>query len=659
MVHKRIVPLNPVSRAALIIILIAGSLPLVVWPSAMALAQDRAPVQGPSPSPAREKETEFARAARVAADRLAAAFRRVEGMIIGFEGDQVLIDRGAVHGVFQGMELEVFREGEDFKHPLTSEVLGRLDKELGMIRVLQVREQYSVSIITRRAEKAEFRQGDQVRVSMARMIVAFPNCDTEEVKGASARLVTKELAAALVRTGRFELIEDRQLRTMLLADKNLGAAELADPRILKQLADKGKAQALLLARLSPTVDGASLDVQVFSTLTGNPLILASAEVKPAAVAHDRLLSTSRHVPPSRSTEPFGPSADLRTSGVSESERPSDRTSETSLRASSPSEPFRLGPEFDRPMQAVAVGDLEGDGKQEMLLAAPDRLMIYRIDGRRLHLVGERGLNAKETVAVLEAADLTGDGRSEVIVSLSQKGRFHSLVLQWRDRQLAPIWEAPDLVLRVLSPDGKMFQLFGQDAEPAVSTVERQKGRAPGPIRSFSWDGRTFSPGQILDAPAGFSLLGLGLADLGGGEMQFLTLKQGGVLEVHSPTGGLVATHRDGGRLATVKDGVPRRILIEGGRNGERPKIILGLEEATGFRMLRWLTRRKAASLTALRWNGAGFEQAWQTPPSEGSLADYSVVDLEGGLGRHLLLLLVRQSRLGFGGGSEIQAFRLR
>src|SRR3972149_6608749 len=283
---RQFLPSTQISWALLLCVLVS-SLALSLSPSDMAFAQARAPAQGRPPGPAREKDGRFAEAARVVADRLVAAFPRVEGMIIGFEGDQVLIDRGTADGVFQGMELEVFREGGEFKHPLTMEVLGRLDKDLGMLRILQVRERYAVAAITKRVEKAEVRQGDQVRVSMARMIVAFPNVEVEDVRDANTRTVTKDLGAALLRTGPFGLIEERQLRSMVIADKNLAAAEFADPRILKQLAERGKAQALLMGRLTPHPNGASLAVQFFPTLPGNPPLLASAEVKPAAVAHDR------------------------------------------------------------------------------------------------------------------------------------------------------------------------------------------------------------------------------------------------------------------------------------------------------------------------------------------------------------------------------------
>jgi len=650
--HMRFLSLAAILRAALRFFLFL-SLLLVTGMGGISLAQERAPAKGRTAAPNKEKETPVAEAVRVVADRLVAAFPRVEGLIIGFEGEQVLIDRGKADGVFQGMELNVFREGEEFKHPITGEVFGRLDKELGLLRVLQVRERYAVAAVTKTAEKAEIRQGDQVRVSMARMIVAFPNVDMEAAKGANIRPVTKDLAAALSRTGRFELIEDRQLRSMLLADKNLTSGELADPRILKQLYDKGRAQALLLGRLTPLANGFSLDVQVYSTLTGNQLVLASAEVKPTDVAHDRSSSGSQQARAGRPTElTAGRSTELTTGSSAKPGISTARASNARPSAPAPSERFQLGPVFDQPMRALAVGDLDGDSHKELLLAAADRLIAYRIDGRQLNLLAEHRLNGKEPLAVLEVADITGDGRAKVVLTLSQKGRFHSQILHWKDGNLAPILEAPDVVLRVLSPDGKSPQLFGQEVSPANRTI--------GPIRHYAWDGRTFTPGQTLDAPAGLPLLGLNLADLGGdGGTRFLTLKEGTVLEVHSQGGERVAAYKDSGRPVASRYLVSPRILVESGRDGERPQIILGREEQTGNRLLRWVSKSRAAHLTALRWDGAGFQEVWQTPPSEGSLADYAIVDLGGELGRHLLLLVVKEGRLGFGGRSEIQAFRFR
>lgn len=642
---RRFLPSVPIARIALLFVLLSSIL-LIASPSGMALGEERTPVRGGSPSSARDQQGGLTEAARVVAERLAAAFPRVEGLVIGFEGDRVLIDRGTAEGIFQGMELDVFREGQEFKHPLTGEILGRLDKDLGMIRILRVHERYAEATVIKKAEKAELRKTDRVRVSMARMIVALPNVDVGGVSGVSARSMTKELATALVRTERFELIEDRQLRSMLLADKNLGAGELANPLMLKQLADRGKIQTLLLSRLTPSVDGVSLDVQAYSTLTGNPIVLASAQVQPGIITHDQ---PSRGPQPTLAARPPGMTPPDTGKPAIASPPASSRPPVTSM----PSEHVVLEPVFDGSMMAMAVADLEGDGKSELLLAGADRLLAFRIEGPHLRPLAEYPLSGKGTMVTLEAIDVTSDGGAEVIMTLSRKGRFKALVFQWADGKLRPIWEVPDLVLRPLPSNGTTPQLFGQAVVPGDQTTK--------PILQYTWDGRTFHPGPALDIPAGLLLLEFMIVDLGGdGTVRLVTVKGGTTLEVRSQTGDLSGTYQVSGERMTPKYRVSPRILIEKARDGERPQIILGREQETGVGLLRsWTGGSKAVSLTVLKWDGARFQEVREMPISDGALVDYAVADLGEGLGRRLLALVVKSGKFGWGKKSEIQAFRLQ
>jgi hypothetical protein len=621
------------------------SISLIASPGGMALGEERTPVRGGSPSSARDQQGGFAEAAAVVAERLTAAFPRIEGLVIGFEGDRVLIDRGTTEGVFQGMELDVFREGREFKHPLTGESLGMLDKDLGMVRILHVHERYAEATVVKKAEKTDFRKGDRVRVSMARMIVAFPSVDVEGVRGVSARSMTKELAAALVRTGRFELIEERQLRSMLLADKNLTGGELADPQILKQLSDKGKVQALLLSRLTPSADGVSLDVQAYSTLTGNSIVLASAQVKSDVVSLDQ---PSSRPPPTSAARPVVKTP----SGVDKPAIASPPASGKPSVTSTPSEHVVLEPAFDGSMMAMTVADLDGDGKSELLLAGTDRLVALRIEGSHLRSLAEYPLSRKGTVVTLEAIDVTGDGGAEVIMTLSDKGRSHALVMQWADDTLRPIREIPDLILRSLLSDGKTPRLFGQAVAPGDQSTNA--------IRQYTWDGRDFQPGPALDIPAGLSLLECMVIDLDGdGAVRLVTLRGGTTLEVRSHTGEIIDTYQVGEEAMAPKDRPAPRILIGRERDGERPHIMLGRERGAGVELLRPWIGSKAASLTVLKWDGARFHEVREIPISDGALADYAVADLGEGLGRRLLALVVKSGRLRWGKKSEIQAFRLQ
>lgn len=641
---RRSVPSVSIFRIALVAVLLS-SLSLIVLPSGMAPAEERTPVRRGSPSATREQQGGLADAAAVVAERLAATFPRIEGLIIGFEGDLVVIDRGTAAGIFQGMELDVFREGQEFKHPLTGETLGKLDKDLGMIRIVHVRERYAEATVVKKAEKAGFRKGDRVRVSMARMIVAFPNVDVEGVSGVSARSMTKELATALVHTGRFELIEERPLRSLLLADKSLRAGEFADPLILKQLADRGKVQVLLLSRLTPTADGVSLDVQGYSTLTGNQIVLASAPLQSGSTTYDQ--------PPRRPEPPVTARPAVKT--PPETSKPATASPSASGRpsiTSAPSEHVVLEPVFDGAMTAMAVGDLDGDGKSELLLAGTDRLLTFRIDGPHLRPLAEYSLNGKGTVVTLEAIDVTSDGGAEIIMTLSHKGRFHALVVQWADSKLRAIWEVPDLVLRPLASDGKTSQLFGQTVVPGNQTAKS--------IRRYTWDGRDFQPGPALDIPAGLSLLELMMADLSGdGAVSLVTFQGGTALEVRARTGEPMSTYKASEGAATSPSRAGLRVLIEKERDGTGPLLILGREEEAEARLFGRWTGSKVVNLIVLKWDGAGLHKAWQAPISDGTLADYAVADLGEGLGRRLLALVVKRGRLGLGKRSEIQAFRLQ
>lgn len=615
---------------------------LILSPDGMALADERTSVRGKGNPSARDQQGGFAEAAKIVAERLAASFPRVEGLIIGFEGDLVLIDRGRAAGVVQGMELDVFREGEEFKHPLTGETMGRLDKDLGTVRVLHVHERYAETAVIKKTEKAGFRKGDRVRVSMARMIVAFPNIDVGGIGGVSARSMTKDLAAALVRTGRFEPVEDRQLRSILLSDREFMAGELADPKTLKQLADRGKIQVLLLSRLTPSADGISLDVQAYSTLTGNSIVLASAMVQSGLVTRDKSSRGPQSAPAAVST--------VITSA--ETGKPKVSTSPPSGKppvASMPSDHVVLEPAFDGSMTAMAVADLNGDGKRELLVAGVDRLLALRFDGSHLKSLAEYPLREKGSVVALDTLDVTGDGGAEIIMTLSADRHVRAIVLQWVDGKLRPISERPDLVLRPLSRDGKTARLFGQAMVPA--------DRAAQPIRQYTWDGQNLHAGPALDVPSGLSLLEFSMADLNGdGAIRLLTFK-GGTLEVGSQIGNLISSYKVGGAASAPKNRVEPRILFDKERDGERPQVIVARDQEAEGRLPGWWSESKAGILMVLKWDGIQFHEVRQAPISDGTLADYAIADLGEGLGRRLLALVVKRGRLGLSTRSEIQAFR--
>ena len=183
--------------------------------------------------------------------------------------------------VIPGLELQVYREGQEFKHPYTGQILGKLDRDVGRVRILEVQPNFSVAEVIQQTEGTMVQQGDKVRVTSARVIVALPNVDVSDVAGANTRSVTRDLTNALIKTNRFEVMTDQRIRAALTEEKMATPDQFTDPAVLQALWKRLRVTAVLLAKLSLMEKAVRWDVQVLSTVRGDTITLASAEVKGA------------------------------------------------------------------------------------------------------------------------------------------------------------------------------------------------------------------------------------------------------------------------------------------------------------------------------------------------------------------------------------------
>ncbi|MCZ7625692.1 MAG: hypothetical protein M5R38_07445 [Candidatus Methylomirabilis sp.] len=133
----------------------------------------------------------------------------------------------------RGWSLQVYREGEEVKHPVTGEVLGRRDKKLGLLRVVEVKERFSEATIVSREEGSVIRTRDLVRVTSDRLVVGLPLIDAGGVKEANVQSATKDLAIALAKTGRFIVIEDPLLKSSPGGERTPQVGSFSDPLNLK------------------------------------------------------------------------------------------------------------------------------------------------------------------------------------------------------------------------------------------------------------------------------------------------------------------------------------------------------------------------------------------------------------------------------------------
>src|SRR2546428_8885646 len=89
-------------------------------------------------TPARQAPSASSAPLQAIVGQVVALFPRVSGEVVEVQGTSVTLSIGKRDAVVPGLELSLFREGRELRHPKTGEVLGKTEKALGRVRVEQV-----------------------------------------------------------------------------------------------------------------------------------------------------------------------------------------------------------------------------------------------------------------------------------------------------------------------------------------------------------------------------------------------------------------------------------------------------------------------------------------------------------------------------------------
>lgn len=616
----------------------------------------------------------YSAAASQVAEKLVAAFPEIQGQVLSILPDgRVLIDLTAAQGAYVGLELEAFRPGEEFKHPVTGEVLGRLHVAVGTLRVSEVQDKFSIASLLKVAENQQLQSGDGVRVTKARILLGCAQASSSVAGDVAKRAATRDLEVALARTGRFEVADDRQMRSTL-AKAGLADADqlsLTDPQALAILRRDLRLSVLALPRISPQQDHTLLDVEVVSTLSGQSLLVASVEVPGTATATASKAS------------PQSPVAAAPTQGTPQPLRGGQPTPAWIGPPSELSSVITVNPEFaagsgaagtyavqSLPAGTIAMdfGDVDGDGREELVAITQNEVLIFARQGVAFALKDRiAGASLAEYLTV-DVADVNGNGKAEIFVTnlhsrLTGVGLFNrlrSFVLERQDDRYVPIWENVPFYLRVLKtpayPDGLLLaQRMGA------------KELYYGPVRRYRWKGKRYVGDSDFRLPKGVNIHGLTLVDLNGdGREEIVRLGEDGTLLVEDRKGkGMARTGESFGLFNHLsfeqpiqdqseelsKDPKPerglerkyieRRLVVTPLGPEGRPGILVGLNRIKGGvgRYFESLQTVEGGQVLHLAWNGSRIKKQWETGFNPRNyVADYGLVRLDQGLAVAVLSL---------------------
>jgi len=409
---------------------VLGLLSLLAIAALPASAQTPAPASGPPPSQIAALVTQ-----------VTALFPKVEGDVIKVDDSQVTLSIGKRDGVVAGVELEVYREGEELKHPKTGDVLGRKEEILGRVVVDQVAEAYSTARVSKGKGMAG---GDRVRVSAGKVRLTILPLSTG-VRDNLIEAAVQELVDGFSRAGRFQVGMGAPIG-VALGQQGVPPEQALEGKGLAQAAEKFKVEHLLVVHFKRIETKPYMEARFFSLPRAVPDV-STAFFVPPSIRPTQQGSRFSQGGPANPPQAKQRSLLARLLGR-ELEAGSYSSGENSI-------PLKEVAKFPFAVVAIDVAVTPKDKIPRMVVSDGEKVYQYQIVNQKLEAEWSFNVRALGRVFSVYFVDLDGDGNYEVV-----GGRYepnlgvNSFILGIKDGKPRFLAENLPMFLFPLDPEGK-------------------------------------------------------------------------------------------------------------------------------------------------------------------------------------------------------------
>src|SRR5882762_1184817 len=390
----------------------------------------------------------------VLVDQVQALFPKVDGEVIEVQNGTVTLGLGSRDGLFAGVELDVYRQGRELRHPKTGEVLGRTEQQVGRLAVQQVFGAYSTGAPS---PGSEVQPGDRARISAGKIkLTVVPFVETG-VRDTLADAAIHEAIDALNRTGRFQIGLGDAIGVWL-TQRGVKRDDVLAGKGLDSLAERFKVDNLLVVAFSRVQNKPYMDIRLFSF--------------PGASSR---LSTALFVPASIKPVAKG---DYSAGGRRDSQTPNQQRSflarllygeldAGTYSSGESSIPLKEVAKFPFIVASMDIAVGSKDRITRMVITDGERVFLYRITPERvLEPEWTYRTDSRARVFAVQLAELAGDGAVHVVVNrYSQIPAIliNSLILTTKDQKaVVAVDEVTDILLAVdANGDGVKKTLWAQ------------------------------------------------------------------------------------------------------------------------------------------------------------------------------------------------------
>lgn len=291
--------------------------------------------------------------------------------------------------------------------------------------------------------------------------------------------------------------------------------------------------------------------------------------------------------------------------------------------------------------SMAVADVTGDGKNEIVLLSEKKLHVYTW-GERLTLLGEYDLPRNQIPLQVRTIDLDRDRTGEIVVATYDPDYTepYSYVLSFKGRKFSVIADRVRAYLSVakLRPDFRPV-LIGQRGDP-----QRIFGRDG--VREMIKQGNTFVFGRKVELAEGANVFNFVWLPGDGEGDKLIVLTGDEHLKVFGPAGSSLYRSDDtysgsatgiaeqtgmpglgkGGDVIARSYYIPlRMIAADLDRNGSW-ELLVNKPVSVASQFFDRYRSFPEGEIQALYWDGVGLGMLWKTRRIKGSVADFDLGD---------------------------------
>ncbi len=301
--------------------------------------------------------------------------------------------------------------------------------------------------------------------------------------------------------------------------------------------------------------------------------------------------------------------------------------------------------LDSEVSVMAVGDVSGDGEEEIIALSGSKLQIFRLQKRKILKVAQLSLPASLAVHAVNIANLDGDGGEKMYISATDGLQVSSMILSWSEHDgfRTIVRDVPWYLRPILLP-GKGWILAGQRRGVQKTDLIR-----PG-IYQLRLSGGEIKKVQRLALPVSINLFEFIHADLDGdGACEIVAIDQRDRIRVFDQNNALLwvsektfggtkryigpnqgeATDEQSRTGFSVDENAERELLFIPTRlvamdlNGDnRQEIMVGEHEKSSLNVFYRLRKYSGGAVVGLSWNGAAMQEVWRTGKFRGYMVGF-------------------------------------